>query len=63
MENKITKIDILVVFIGGILAVISYMFYEKNIVLAIAIFILSILIDIKYIRRKRNKNNIEEDEE
>lgn len=63
MESKITKIDILVVFIGGILAVISYMFYEKNIVLAIAIFILSILIDIKYIRRKRNKNNIEEDEE
>lgn len=55
MENKIFKIDIFIVFIGAILAISSYIFYEKNIVLTIAIFILSILIDIKYIRRKRNK--------
>lgn len=61
MENKIFKIDIFIVFIGAILAISSYIFYEKNIVLTIAIFILSILIDIKYIRRKRNKKNIEED--
>ncbi|WP_297435872.1 hypothetical protein [uncultured Clostridium sp.] len=47
--------NLIAVIIGLILAVISYVFYEKNIVLSIVIFLAVGLIYRKYIKNKKFK--------
>ena len=47
--------SLIAVIIGLILAVISYVFYEKNIVLSIVIFLAVGLIYRKYIKNKKFK--------
>ena len=55
MFEYIKKTDIIAFLIGIILAVLSYMLYEKNIIVSIAIFLAILLIYRKYIRNKDKK--------
>ncbi|MGL4654837.1 MAG: hypothetical protein ACRCWM_02960 [Sarcina sp.] len=55
MFEKIKKLDIVAGLIGIVLAILSYMLYEKNIVLSIAIFLAVVLVYRKYIRNRGKK--------
>ncbi|MGL5615098.1 MAG: hypothetical protein ACRDD2_02540 [Sarcina sp.] len=55
MLSKERIIILIAAFIGLVLSILSYIFYEKNIIISGAIFILAILIADK-INRKKKKN-------
>lgn len=55
MFENIKKADLLACLIGIILAILSYVLYEKNIVVSIAILLAVVLVYRKYIRNKGKK--------
>lgn len=55
MFKNIKKADLLSGLIGIVLAILSYILYEKNIVVSIAIFLATLLIYRKYIRNRGKK--------
>lgn len=62
MDFKIGKLDIIIVLIGLILAILSYIFYEANIIVSIAIWVLVILIYRRYYRNKKKKDMLGDEE-
>ena len=55
MFEYIKKTDIIAFLIGIILAVLSYMLYEKNIIVSVAILLATVLVYRKYVRNKGKK--------
>ncbi|MGL4451971.1 MAG: hypothetical protein ACRCTZ_12340 [Sarcina sp.] len=55
MFENIKKTDIIAGLIAIVLAILSYVLYEKNIVVSIAIFLAILLVYRKYIRNRGKK--------
>ncbi|MGL4763320.1 MAG: hypothetical protein ACRC6T_17075 [Sarcina sp.] len=55
MGGKFKKMDFLAGIVGIILAILSYILYEKNIIVSVAIFLAITLIYRKYVRNKGKK--------
>lgn len=68
MDFKINKIDVIVGIIAVILAILSYIFYEQNIVVSIAILIAILLVYRRFwktrgIKRRRRFRRFGDDDE
>lgn len=57
MLQQIKKADILAFIIGIILSILSYLFYEKNLMFSFAIFLCTLLVYRRFIRNKKNRQN------
>lgn len=60
MLEKMKISDIIAFILSAILSVASYILYEENIVVSVAIFLCVLLVYRRYIRN-RKKKNISED--